>query len=271
MDATGLRNIGYKYFDKPDFTYLSHLSMGMLDNIFCSQSMYQKIQDAKIDYSHKPIWPSSNHLPMIIDVDTTWYGGWGSPKLPPPIHKSMSSTKGKGEQDQTRRSNEYRNLYDNYDHNGYHNYMYDIYTDPSQGVHSKYAAMPKQKPPPPVKVANAVVMNEDEEEEELSGEYQDENVLADEDISGDMNGYMQMASRYSNEESYRGYFTKVGTGKVAQKAAEEQMMWVLDAIKWCFYAMIGVLCLIGGVCIGWLFVGFWRGYKGRVVHYSRFP
>ena len=51
-EDTGFENIGYKYFEKEDFTYISELSMGMLDNVFVSHAMYQKVQDAKIDYTN---------------------------------------------------------------------------------------------------------------------------------------------------------------------------------------------------------------------------
>lgn len=244
MDATGLRNIGYKYFDRSDFTYLSHLSMGMLDNMFCSQSMYQKVQDAKIDYSHKPIWPSSNHLPMVIDVDTTWYGGWGSPKLSPPLHKSILPQQREGEQDLTRRSGELRTPYDNYDHNGYAQYLYHVYDDPVHMEHSKYIVKPQQKPPEQVMSKANVIEND---YDQLDSKY--------------MNGFSS-----ETMDGYRGWFANYGTWKL-NEVKRKGIYWVLDALKWTLYTLIGVTCLLIGICIGWWSVGYWRNYKGSVVRY----
>eukprot|EP01083_Nonionella_stella_P260181 887487_1 len=142
-EDTGFKNIGYKYFDRDDFTYLSQLSMGMLDNIFTSQALYQKIQDTKIDYSHpRPIFPYSNHLPLVIDLDTTWYGGWGSPKLRPPPFKSIHKNEN-GEQLRKPINEQGLITHNKQEYDDQYGYYYHGYGAQSDQDHTNY---PKNKP-----------------------------------------------------------------------------------------------------------------------------
>lgn len=217
-DLTGFQNIGYKYFDKDDFTYLSQLSMGMLDNIFVSGPIYQKIQDVKIDYSHpKPIWPFSNHLPLMIDIDTTWYGGWGSPKGKPPQFKSIHPNKYTGDQYRNSKIPNKKDFntgygYTPYDLHGYHNYGYETYGGQIDSDHNKgykrddvlkeiylhpektIVSIPAQDhmPEPPVPAAKVVNMNDMlDGYEYYDDEYEYDDALGDYDY-----GYYDDAEEY---------------------------------------------------------------------------
>merc|ERR1712228_599423 len=218
-EDTGFENIGYKYFDKQDFTYLSDVSMGMGDNVFVCHAMYQKVQDAQIDYTHpRPIWPESNHLSLVIDFDTTWYGGWGGPIQHVPPFKSIQKGQN-GEQDAI-----YTNDDDDSNDDNYH-----VYGQQMDAHHTNYHQ------------ANVEM---------------DDNELVD---------YV----RYKPERIDRyAKYEIIGENDIADTVLTEN--WMQKVFKYAIYAIVGSICLFIGGVIGWLFVGYYKSYKGRVVHVSRF-
>ena len=46
--------------------------------------------------------------------------------------------------------------------------------------------------------------------------------------------------------------------------------WLETVLKWLLYGIVGSVCLIIGVCVGYFFVDFWRNFKCTVVHIPRF-
>mmetsp|Transcript_35917 Transcript_35917/g.57737 ORF Transcript_35917/g.57737 Transcript_35917/m.57737 type:complete len:246 (-) Transcript_35917:71-808(-) len=245
----------------------------MLDNIFVSEPMYQKIQDTKIDYSHpKPVWPFSNHLPLIIDLDTTWYGGWGAPRSPPPEFKSIHPHQDKGDQytipggeglsyqhaasgggDGYTQTQVARQVDE--DHT---NYPRDM--QPQRYRYHRPMQDKMMEPPPPV--AGQADADGDEIESYYDEYYTEDDIDDDE---SEQEEYPLVMDYAIPQREHSVQYEVIG-----EDAVSETQTGIQDVLKWIVYAFMGTFGLMVGVSIGYLFADFWRGYKGSVVHISRF-
>ena len=181
---------------------------------------------------------------MIIDFDTTWYGGWGAPVHKRPPFRSIKMGQN-GEQDAMKD-----------DENGDAGDEYQVYGGGQMDAdHTNYHLHE-----PAVHHANV----------EMDAYYDDDDAYMDyreyDEDEGDV--FMDYA-RYRPERVDRYVkYEIIGENDIGSSVLRET--WLQKVFKHAIYAMVGSICLCAGVIIGYLFVGYYQSYKGRVVHISRF-